>query len=295
MQVPRGQYSVLYELRNGNLTAAEAMIYLCLNHGSTWNSGATWIMSGDYLSKLLGTGMSRSYVAKNLTSLNAKGWIEKIGNANPSGSRYQIRHHLCDPEDVPVDKDDKPLKFAVPRGAGGPLERCFEGDISWKAALTWIVLKHRSNWKAHSDTAGQTESATLLELSKRCRIRLATFHKILTELTYAGMLVRLTPKSQAAVFQLFPKPFAKPVQSRASFYWKRVGGIEIKTDDEYWYSNNHQYRIHRENLDIQRRRPGGTWRRISDYERGQVIPKGILRDFDYVIEIMQRANGARGL
>ena len=33
MQVPRGQSSVLWELRDGNLTAAEAMIYLFLNHG----------------------------------------------------------------------------------------------------------------------------------------------------------------------------------------------------------------------------------------------------------------------
>ena len=38
MPVPRGHSSVLWELRDGNLTAAEAMIYLFLNHGSTWNS-----------------------------------------------------------------------------------------------------------------------------------------------------------------------------------------------------------------------------------------------------------------
>ena len=293
MQVPRGQYSVLWELRSGNLTAAEAMIYLCLNHGSTWNSGATWSMSGYYLSKLLQPGMSRSHVAKNLSSLTTKQWIKKIEKKNRSGNRYLIRHHLCDPDDVPVDKDGKPLKFAVPRGDGGPLERCFEGDISWKAALAWIVLKHRSNWKARADTAGQTESATLLELSKRCRIKLATFHKILTELTHAGMLTRLTPKSQAAVFQLFPKPFPKPIQARDPTYWKRIGRLEIKTDDEYWYSNNHQYRIHRENLDIQRRQRRGTWKRISDYERAQVMPKAILRDFDYVIEAMRRVNAAR--
>ena len=60
MLVPRGQSSVLYELRDGNLTAAEAMIYLCLNHGSTWNSGATWSMSVRYLSKKL----SPRHVAK---------------------------------------------------------------------------------------------------------------------------------------------------------------------------------------------------------------------------------------
>ena len=45
MPVPRGHSSVLWELRDGNLTAAQAMICLFLNHGSTWNSGATWSMS----------------------------------------------------------------------------------------------------------------------------------------------------------------------------------------------------------------------------------------------------------
>ena len=114
---------------------------------------------------------------------------------------------------MPVNRDGKPLKFAVPRGAGGPLERCFDGDISWKAALAWISLKLRSNWKAHADTAGQTESAKLLELSKRIRISLPTYQKLITELTQAGMLERLTPKSQAAIFQLYPKPFPRPVQS----------------------------------------------------------------------------------
>ena len=39
MPVPRGETSVLWELRDGNLTAAEAMIILCMNHGSTWTSG----------------------------------------------------------------------------------------------------------------------------------------------------------------------------------------------------------------------------------------------------------------
>ena len=284
MQVPRGQSSVLWELRDGNLTAAEAMIYLCMNHGSTWNSGATWSMSVRYLSDLLSPGMSHPYVHKIATTLKNKGWIETIDEDNPSGNRYRLRHHLCDYKDVPVDKDWKPLKFAVPRGPGGPLERCFDGDISWKAALVWIVLKLRSNWKAHEDTAGQTEKATLLELSKRCRIKHATFHKIITELTQAGMLERLSPKSQPAIFQLYPKPFPRPARSSPKIQHESVGGKAIKTDGEYWYSHNHQYRCHRETLKIERRQRGGTWKCISDYHRAQVMPQSILRDFDQAID-----------
>ena len=79
---------------------------------------------------------------------------------------------------VPVDRDGKPLKFAVPRGPGGPLERCFDGDISWKAALAWISLKLRSNWKAHEDTAGQTESCdTAWNSRKDVRIKNAGYQK----------------------------------------------------------------------------------------------------------------------
>lgn len=284
MQVPRGQSSVLWELRDGNLTAAEAMIYLCLNHGSTWNSGATWPLSVRYLSDCLSPGMSHPYVHKIAASLSDKDWIEKIDVDNPSGNRYRLRHHLCDYEDVPVDKDGKTLKFAVPRGPGGPLERCFDGDISWKAALGWISLKLRSNWKAHEDTAGQTEKAKLIDLSKRIRISLRNYQKIIDELTQAGMLERLSPKSQEAIFQLYPKPYPRPVQSSPKIQYESVGGKAIKTDGEYWYSHNHQYRCHRETLAIERRQPGGTWKRVSDYHRAQVMPQSILRDFDQAID-----------
>ena len=283
LQVPRGQSSVLWELRDGNLTAAQAMIILFLNHGSTWDSGATWSMSGPYLSKKLG-GMSRRYVRDTLTHLDTKGWIKTIDENNPSGYQYRLRHYLCDYEDVPVDRDDKPLKFAVPRGAGGPLERCMDGDISWKAALAWISLKLKSNWKASEDTAGQTEAATLLELSKRIRISLRNYQNLITELTQAGMLERLTPKSQAAIFQLYPKPFPKPVQPGTEIQQETVGGKVIKTDGEYWYSYNYQYRCHRESGEVQRRQRGGTWKRVSDFHKYQEMPQAILRDFDRVIE-----------
>ena len=284
MLVPRGQSSVLWELRDGNLTAAQAIVYLCFNHGSSWNSGATWPLSVRYLSERLSPGMSHPYVHKIATSLNNKGWIETIDENNPSGYQYRLRHHLCDDEDVPVDKDGKPLKFAVPRGAGGPLERCFDGDISWKAALAWISLKLRSNWKASEDTAGQTEAATLLELSKRIRISLRNYQNLITELTQAGMLERLTPKSQAAIFQLYPKPFPRPVQPSPKIQQETVGGKVIKTDGEYWYSHNYQYRCHRESGEVQRRQRGGTWKRVSDFHKYQEMPQAILRDFDRVIE-----------
>ena len=286
MPVPRGHSSVLWELRDGNLTAAQAIVYLFLNHGSSWNSGATWSMSSPYVSKKLGTGMSRRYVRETLESLSGKGWLKTIDENNPSGYQYRLRHYLCDYEDVPVDRDDKPLKFAVPRGAGGPIERCMDGDISWKAALAWISLKLKSNWKASEDTAGQTEAATLLELSKRIRISLRNYQKLITELTQAGMLERLSPKTQPAVFQLYPMPRPKPDAARKPIRPEWVKGKAIDTDGDYWYSDNKQYRCLLDDyLAIERRQRGGTWKRVSDYHKYQEMSQAILRDFEHAVEV----------
>ena len=236
--------------------------------------------------------MTRQYAQTTLAKLTNKGWIQTIDENNPSGYQYRLRHYLCDYEDVPVDRDDKPLKFAVPRGAGGPIERCMEGDISWKSALAWISLKLKSNWKAHADTAGQTEAATLLELSKRIRISLRNYQNLITELTQAGMLERLTPKSQAAIFQLYPKPFPKSVQPSPEIQQELVAGKVIKTDGEYWYSHNWQYRCHRESGEVQRRQRGGTWKRVSDFHKYQEMPQAILRDFERVIEAKRLVESA---
>ena len=295
MPVPRGHSSVLWELRDGNLTAAQAMIYLCMNHGSTWASGATWPLSARYLSEQLSPGMSHRHVRNQVAKLSDKNWIETIDDENPSGKRYRLRHYLCAYKDVPVDGDGKPLTFAVPRGPGGPIERCFEGDISWKAALAWISLKLKSNWKAWEDTAGQTESATLLELSKRIRISLPTYQKLIPELTQAGMLERLTSKTQAAVFQLYPKPFPRPVEPKPKIRNEQVGGKIVKSDGEYMYANNYQYRCHMESGEVQRRQRGGTWKQVSDYHKYQEMPQAIRRDFDWGIETIARYESSRNL
>ena len=293
MPVPRGHTSVLWELRDGNLTAAEAMMILFLHHGSTWASGATWSMSSPYLSKKLGAGMSRRYVRKILAILKTKGWIKTIDTDNPTGNRYRLRHYLCPFNDVPVDEDGKPLKFAVPRGPGGPLERCMDGDISWKAALAWISLKLKSNWKGWENTAGQTESATLLELSKRIKISLPTYQKLITELTQAGMLERLTPKSQPAIFQLYPMPRPKEDAPRKEIRPEWVKGKAIDTDGEYWYSDNKQYRCPLDDyLAIERRQRGGGWKQVSDYHKYQEMPQSILRDFERAVLIHCEINSA---
>ena len=60
-----------------------------------------------------------------------------------------------------MDKDGSPLSFAVPRGAGGVFERLFAGDIDWKAALVWLMLKLHSDW-----TTGITDKNCMATLAK---------------------------------------------------------------------------------------------------------------------------------
>lgn len=292
MPVPRGQFSILSELEEGNITSAEAIVYLTLNHGSTWESGMSWCFSSPYLSKLLGAGMSRRYVRKTLASLNDKGWIEKIETSNPAGNRYRIEHYLCNPYQVPIDYDGKPLTFSVPRGDGGPLERCFEGDIPWKAALVWIVLKLRSEWRAGRDDTGQTWASTLLELSKQCRMKLAGFQEMIQILEQQGMLHRITPKSKPAIFQIYPKPYPRPVSRSADTPTPSSQAPDTPTpskklescgagyyNEKYYYSRNMLYRCSRETEEIEQREPSGTWKPVSDYHRSQVMNPAIVEYF----------------
>ena len=106
------------------------------------------------------------------------------------------------------------------------------------------------------------------------------------------MLERLTPKSQPAIFQLYPKPFPKPVQPSPEIQQETVLGKVIKTDGEYWYSHNWQYRCHRESGEVQARQRGGTWKRVSDYHKYQEMPQAILRDFERAIEAKRLVESA---
>ena len=218
-----------------------------------------------------------------------------LDKENPTGTRYRIRHHLCHFKDVPVDEDGKPLTFAVPRGPGGPIERCMDGDISWKAALAWISLKLKSNWKGWENTAGQTESATLLELSKRIRISLRNYQGLITELMQAGMLERLSPKSQPAIFQLYPMPQPKEDAPRKPIRPEWLKGKAIDTDGDYWYSDNKQYRCPLDDyLAIERRQRRGGWKQVSDYHKYQEMPQVILVDFERAVLIQCDVNSAFG-
>ena len=104
------------------------------------------------------------------------------------------------------------------------------------------------------------------------------------------MLHRLSKPHEKSVFQLYPMPHPdaiKPEKKKPTFKKE----YDITTDGTYWYSDNRQYRRHRETFVIERRRGKGEWSEISDYERYNVLPKAILQDFDRVVAFNAAVSG----
>ena len=115
LQLPFGEYSIFSDLQANRISPIEAMVALVLCYRSTWSTGLTWPTSSRALAKCL--HISHRYVRDTL--LKATDWIhrKRLPKGNSAGT-YQITHHLCDPELVPLDKDERPLvRCLLCRGA----------------------------------------------------------------------------------------------------------------------------------------------------------------------------------
>ena len=145
LQVPFGEFSVLEELKAGKVKPIEAIVTLTLGYRSNWTNGLTWKTSERMLAKLI--GISHRYARDGLNRLG--NWVRRQTppEANIAGT-WKVTRHLCSDAEVPTDRDGLPCMFAVPRGEGGPFERMFRGDISWKGCLIWLLLKLHSDWEA---------------------------------------------------------------------------------------------------------------------------------------------------
>ena len=273
------------------LKAVETLLLLTvLNYRSNWDSGKTWKTSLRELSEL--TGISVRYLRDKLSDLMDNGWISRLSRGTNTGSRYEIQHHNCSRNEIPTDRNGNPLKFAVPRGKGGILERLFNGDISWKSALLWIVLKVYSDWKT-----GKTIPSSIQTLAKWLGMSPQTVSDCFSELTKAGLIKRLTPKHVAGIYQLYPKPNAKPKgqHRRRKPKGQKRDRREMKIDGNWRLSYNELWRVNVETGEIQTRksRKKGLWR---DLTLGDTIPKAIARDFDACILVYsQLTDGLRGV
>ena len=204
LQVPFGEFSILEELKAGKVKPIEAIVTLTLGYRSNWTSGLTWKTSERMLADVI--GISHRYVRNTLK--RAANWVRRQTPAegNTAGT-WKVTRHLCGNDEVPTDRDGLPCMFAVPRGEGGPFERMFRGEISWKGCLIWLLLKLHSDWEAKN---GITTPLNMDTLTKWTGFSKATVIAKIKELQAAGMLERLSKRWERSVFQLYPKPRTEP-------------------------------------------------------------------------------------
>lgn len=268
MQVPFGMGSALTLLSEHELKPIDTMLALTLNYKSNWQKGETHYLSRRVFAKLL--GISTRYLRTSMARLRES--IVRVVKVGQRGTMYHLKHHLCDDETIPRNKDGLPLKFAVARGAGGPFERLFAGDIGWKACLVWVVLKRYSDW-----ATGITNPCKMEDLAKRTRLGKQTVCECIAELRDAGMLERLSKPNEISVFQLYPKPPEK----RAVKRYPKVAQRSMRASGDWRYSYNEKYRVH-VRTDAVERKEGGRWRPIRDCDRHR-IPDAIRKAFEEAI------------
>ena len=281
LQLPFGEYSIFSDLQANRVSPVEAMVALVLCYRSDWSTGLTWRTSSRELADLI--HISHRYVRDVLSKATA--WIQRkrFPKGNSAGT-FQVTHHRCDPVLVPMDKDDRPLSFAVPRGTGGVFERLFAGDIDWKAALVWLMLKLHSDW-----TTGITDKNRMATLAKWVGFSKQTVCDAIKTLREAGMLKRLSEKWEGSVFQLYPKPYEKrAVRRRAKRQAETSESREMRAAGEWRYSFNELYRLNVDTAEIQSRqvKNRGHWRPLTDRER-HLMPKAIHTAFEQTLEAVR--------
>ena len=246
LQLPFGEFSIFSELKANRVGPLEAMVTLTLCYRSKWSTGKTWRTSSRQLSDLL--HISHRYVRDALAK--ATDWIQRrtAPKGNIAGT-FQITHHRCDPLLVPMDEDNRPCSFAVPRGAGGVFERLFAGDIDWKAALVWLMLKLHSDWRT-----GVTDKMSMKTLAKWTGFGKKTVCDAVKQLRKAGMLERLSEKWECSVFQLYPKPYKNRAARRHDDRLaQKANQREMRAEGEWRYSFNERYRLSVVTAEIQTR------------------------------------------
>ena len=271
MQVPFGLFSMLDALMEGTEKAFDVAIYQCYNAFSNWDWGTSHSLSIRHAGKLF--KVTHQYVQQALSRLTNKKWLKRLSGKHKI-SKFQLAHHLCEDESVPLDKDGRPCKCAMPRGFGGLFERLKSGDIGWKSVIIWMLLKIKSDF-----TTGITEPVSIKQLCKWTRFGTTTVCDCIKELEAAGMLAKLERRPQEAQsYQLYPKPYAerRKRKPKAELTWR-----DMETDGPWRISHNKKWRVNVETLDIQYRpEKNKPFRRASDYEIAQEMPKSMKEDFD---------------
>lgn len=214
----------------------------------------------------------REQVNRAIKWLIRKGWLKVEGKRKDGTFFYKVIHHNCAPDEVPLDKDGRPQKCAVPMGSGSATVLLADGQISWRMMVQWVVHKVHSDW-----VSGIVES-TVRETSKLVRFSLQTICDNAKKLGECGLLQRLSGKFRASVFQLFPKPY--PDRKERAEY---KGPKPLPRIKDWYYSFNRRWKFHSATLHLKMQELGGRWRDSTMEELFRINPK-IHRDFRYYMD-----------
>ena len=285
-QTPAGFGSPLWLLKDRLMKPFQCYQALKINGNSGWDIGISHSQSTREEAKE--SGISHSYVQKAWTSLCNLGVFKRLSSAWKT-SKFEITHHLCDSDKIPLDKDGRPLKCAVPRGNGGPFERVQAGDITWKGALIWILLKVvRSNW-----ATGETEPTTREWIVQWTGFSKKTVCDNIKQLVWAGMLTEAPRRHhEGTVFQLYPKPYLKRRERAPKEFrtWR-----SMRAEGHWRYSFSEQYRVNVATTDIQfRSDKNKPFRNISDKRRAE-MPKSMQEHFDMAIKFWTQQEITSGI
>ena len=279
-QVPCGEHSLINEAKKLGIPMFYLIVYLVLNYRSKWDTGASHGLSFRDIAKLTGvyrkndkgkwTGKSR--VANAIKWLCDNGWLVKNVRGKGKPNTYQIIHHNCALEDVPLDDDGRPKKCATPRGEGSAFEKMFEGKISWKACLYHTVAKIVSDW-----TSGVVQF-TIKESQKWLRFSNKTICEIRKSLLENNLLEQLSNRFRGFIAKIIPAPYEKRRTRR------RPDVKMARRDKEGWYySFNELWRVSAETGDIQKK-IDAKWVYSNEGELLR-INKKIHKDFMPVVEL----------
>ena len=153
-QMPCGPHSLVEYAKTNPVPMFALLLYSLLNYKSGWDTGRSHkrsfrdlaVLTGVYKKNKKGKWTGKSRVVNAVKWLCDNGWLIKKVGKNGEPNNYQIIHHNCAPEDVPLDDDGRPKKCATPHGEGSAFEKMFAGEISWQACLYHTVAKIASNW-----------------------------------------------------------------------------------------------------------------------------------------------------
>lgn len=272
-QVPVGEHSIFYALKDREVSTGAAAVYLILNEASNWSTGWSHHLSFSEIEKRMGYSMPRSTIIFHIQALQSKDWIPETNHHSDKnkGNTYRLIHHNCDPLDAPRDKDGLPKKCAMPRGAGSVYEKLSAGMIGWQSFLYWHLLKMLSDW-----TSGVV-SLTYNRTREWLKFGAQTISKIKKELSSTGFYQRLSSAFQEFTCQLFPKPYPKRRRRR------QENPKSMKLIDGFYHSFNGLWRVSRETGDIQKEEMG-RWVYAGERELEDTNKK-IWRDFKPIIDL----------